>query len=174
MSELTIAQWAVILVGLQRLAELWLSHRNGKALLEAGGHEIGRGHYPVMIAIHAAWLAAIFYLVPADAPVYWPLVAAYLLVQVGRVWVIRSLGPLWTTRVIEMPSIPLVRSGPYRWVKHPNYVVVALEVALLPLIFGAWEIALVFSAANLAIIAWRLRLENASIARRAHLVHEPK
>lgn len=171
---MTPAQWAVILVGCQRLAELWLSRRNGKALLEAGGREIGRGHYPVMIAIHAAWLAAIFYLVPADAPIYWSLVAAYLLVQVGRVWVIRSLGRLWTTRVIEMPSTPLVRTGPYRWIKHPNYVVVALEVALLPLIFGAWEIALIFTVLNFAIIAWRLRLENASIARRAHLAEEPK
>lgn len=171
---MTIAQWAVVIVGLQRLGELWLSRRNAQWLMASGGREIGSGHYPVMIAIHACWMAAIFFLVPADAPIYWPLIVAYLVVQLGRIWVIKSLGRYWTTRVIEMPTTPLVRSGPYRWVKHPNYVVVALEVALLPLIFGAWEIALVFSIANFAIIWWRLRLENASLGRRAHLQGDPK
>jgi len=81
--------------------------------------------------------------------------------------VIGTLGRFWTTRVIDLPRAPLVRTGPYRWFRHPNYAVVVLEVALLPLAFGAWEIALFFSAANLGILAWRLRLENASIDRRA-------
>ena len=163
------AQWAALLVGLQRLGELWLSRRNARRLLAEGGREIGAGHYPLLIAVHVGWLAAIFFLIPADAPVYWPLVAAYLVVQAGRVWVIASLGRFWTTRVIDMPGTPLVRRGPYRWLRHPNYLVVALEVALLPLAFGAWEIALAFSLANLAVLAWRLRVETVALARREAL-----
>ena len=166
---MTPAQWAALLVGLQRLGELWLSRRNARRLFAEGGREIGTGHYPVLIAVHAGWLAAIAFLIPADAPVYWPLLAAYLLVQVGRAWVISTLGRYWTTRVIDMPAAPLVKRGPYRWIRHPNYVVVVLEVALLPLAFGAWEIALAFSIANLAVLAWRLRIENAALARRAAL-----
>lgn len=164
---MTPSQWAVLLVGLQRLGELWLSRRNGRRLLAEGGREVGAGHYPVLIAVHVGWLAAIFFLVPAGAPVYWPVIAAYLVVQAGRIWVILTLGRYWTTRVIDMPQAPMVRTGPYRWLRHPNYVVVVLEVALLPLAFGAWEIALFFSAANVAVLAWRLRLENAALDRRA-------
>lgn len=164
---MTPAQWAAVLVGLQRLGELWLSRRNGRRLLAEGGREIGAGHYPVLIAVHAGWLAAIAFLVPADAPVYWPALAAYLAVQAGRVWVISTLGRYWTTRVIDMPATPLVRRGPYRWCRHPNYVVVVLEVALLPLAFGAWQIALAFSLANAAVLAWRLRIEGAALERRA-------
>jgi methyltransferase len=163
----TAAQWVVLLVGLQRLGELWLSRRNARRLLAEGGREIGAGHYPLLIAVHIGWLAAIFFLVPSDAPLYWSIIAAYLAVQIGRVWVISTLGRFWTTRVIDMPAAPLVRRGPYRWVRHPNYIVVALEVALLPLAFGAWEIALAFSIANLAVLAWRVRIENAALARRA-------
>jgi methyltransferase len=166
---MTPAQWAALLVGLQRLGELWLSRRNGRRLLAEGGREIGAGHYPVLIAVHAGWLAATAFLVPAAAPVYWPVIAAYLVVQAGRIWVIATLGRYWTTRVIDIPAAPLVKRGPYRWVRHPNYVVVVLEVALLPLAFGAWEIALVFSTLNLAVLAWRLRIENAALARRAAL-----
>jgi methyltransferase len=165
----TAAQWVVLLVGLQRLGELWLSRRNARRLLAEGGREIGAWHYPVLLAVHVGWLAAIFFLVPSDAPLYWSIIAAYLAVQIGRVWVISTLGRFWTTRVIDMPAAPLVRRGPYRWVRHPNYIVVALEVALLPLAFGAWEIALAFSIANLAVLAWRVRIENAALARRAAL-----
>jgi len=160
-------QWAALLVALQRLGELCLSRRNANRLLAAGGREIGTGHFPVLIAVHAGWLAAIAFLIPTGAPVHWPVITAYLVVQAGRYWVIATLGHHWTFRVIDMPSAPLVRTGPYRWCKHPNYVVVVLEVALLPLAFGAWEIAALFSVVNFAILAWRLRGENASIERRA-------
>ena len=163
---MTPAQWAALLVGIQRLCELWLSRRNANRLIAGGGREIGKGHFPILVAIHAGWLAAIAFLVPADAPVFWPVLIAYLVVQAGRYWVVATLGRHWTFKVIDTPAVPLVRRGPYRWLKHPNYVVVVLEVALLPLAFGAWEIAAVFSAANLGVLAWRLRGENASIARR--------
>ena len=166
---MTIAQWAVLLVGLQRLGELWLSRRNEAWLRAQGGREIGAGHYPVIIAVHAAWLAAIALLVPADAPVYWSLIGLYLVVQLGRIWVLTSLGRYWTTRVIDMPDTPLVRRGPYRWIKHPNYVVIALEIAILPLAFGAWQIALIFSIANFAVLAWRLRIEDSALQARRDL-----
>ena len=166
---MTIAQWAVLLVGLQRLGELWLSRRNEAWLRAQGGREIGAGHYPVIIAVHAGWLAAIALLVPADAPVYWWLIGLYLVVQLGRIWVLASLGRYWTTRVIDMPDTPLVRRGPYRWIKHPNYVVIALEIAILPLAFGAWQIALIFSIANFAVLAWRLRIEDSALQARRDL-----
>lgn len=166
---MTPAQWAALLVAAQRLGELWLSRRNARRLLAEGGQEIGAEHYPVLIAVHVGWLAAIFFIIPADAPVYGPVIAAYLAVQGGRVWVIATLGRFWTTRVIDMPAAPLVKRGPYRRLRHPNYVVVALEVALLPLAFGAWEIALAFSIANAAVLGWRLRTENAALARRVAL-----
>lgn len=163
----TPSQWAALIVGVQRLCELWLSRRNAKRLIAEGGREIGAGHFPVLVVVHAGWLAAIAFLVPADAPVYWPLIAAYLVVQAARVWVMASLGRFWTARVIDMPHAPLVRTGPYRWLKHPNYVVVMLEVVLLPLVFGAWDLAALFGGAHFALLAWRLRGENAAIARRA-------
>lgn len=164
---MTPSQWAALLVACQRLVELWLSRRNARRLVADGGREIGAGHFPVLVAVHAGWLAAIAFLVPAGAPVHWVVIAAYLLVQAGRYWVVATLGRQWTFRVIDTPRAPLVRAGPYRWFRHPNYAVVVLEVALLPLAFDAWGIALVFSVANGAVLAWRLRLENASIARRA-------
>lgn len=164
---MTPSQGATLLVALQRLAELWLSRRNARRLVAEGGREIGGGHFPVLVAVHVGWLAAIAFLVPADAPVYWAVIAAYLVVQAGRYWVIATLGRQWTFRVVDTPGAPLVRGGPYRWCRHPNYVIVVLEVALLPLAFAAWQIALVFSVANVAVLAWRLRLENASIDRRA-------
>ena len=159
-------QWAALIVGVQRLCELWLSRRNADRLIAEGGREIGTGHFPILVAIHTGWLAAIAFAIPADAPVYWPVLAAYLAVQAGRAWVVVTLGRHWTFKVIDTPTAALVRAGPYRWCRHPNYVVVVLEVALLPLAFGAWEIAALFSVANGAVLGWRLRAENASIARR--------
>jgi methyltransferase len=164
---MTPSQWAALVVGVQRLCELWLSRRNANRLIAEGGREIGKGHFPILVAVHVGWLAAIAFLIPADAPVIWPVILAYLVVQAGRYWVVATLGRHWTFKVIDTPAASLVQRGPYRWLKHPNYVVVVLEVALLPLAFGAWEIAAVFSAANLAVLAWRLRGENVSIARRS-------
>ena len=166
---MTIAQWAALLVGLQRLGELWLSRRNEAWLRDQGGREIGAGHYPVIIAVHAGWLAAIAFLIPADAPVHWWLIALYLVVQLGRIWVLTTLGRYWTTRVIDMPNAPLIGRGPYRWIKHPNYVVIVLEIAILPLAFGAWQIALVFSILNFAVLAWRIRIESAALKPRRDL-----
>ena len=116
--------------------------------------------------LHGSWLAALWLLVPADAPVIWPLLVLFALLQAARLWVIASLGRYWTTRIITVPGAPLVRRGPYRWIKHPNYLVVAAEIAVLPLAFGAWEIALVFSALNALLLYHRIRVEEAALAPR--------
>ena len=151
------------LVTLQRLGELWLSNRNTRALLAAGAREHGRAHYPLLVGLHVAWLAALWWLAPSRE-VAWPLVAAYALLQLGRAWAIGSLGRRWTTRIIVLPDAPLVRSGPYRFVRHPNYVIVSLEVALLPLAFGLWQVALAFTLLNAAVLAVRIRAEDRALA----------
>ncbi|HUK06273.1 MAG TPA: isoprenylcysteine carboxylmethyltransferase family protein [Stellaceae bacterium] len=154
-------------VGALKLAELWHARRNAAALLAAGGVELGRGHYPLIVALHAAWLLAIATLVPKSAEVSWPLLGLFAGLQLLRLWILASLGRYWTTRVITVPGAPLVRKGPYRFLKHPNYLVVAAEIAVLPLAFGAWEISIVFSMLNAAILSWRLKIENDALAQRA-------
>ncbi len=159
-----LAQIVTLLVALQRLAELGYARRNARRLLAAGGVEHGAGHYPLFVALHGAWLVALFVLVPAEAPADWGLLGLYGLLQLGRLWVIASLGRRWTTRVIVVPGAPLVTRGPYRFLRHPNYLIVALEIPVLPLAFGAWQIALGFGLANLALLAWRIRIEERALA----------
>ncbi|MDX1426145.1 MAG: isoprenylcysteine carboxylmethyltransferase family protein [Kiloniellales bacterium] len=167
MSEaLGVPQIVVLLVALQRAAELVYANRNSRRLLAAGAIEHGRRHYPLLVLLHAAWLAAVFFLVPPEAPVIWPLIAVYLLLQAARLWAVASLGRFWTTRVITLPGAPLVRRGPYRWLKHPNYLIVAAEIAVLPLAFGAWALALGFSLANAGLLAARIRVEDEALAPR--------
>ena len=152
------------LVTLQRLGELWLSNRNTQRLLAQGGREHGRAHYPLIVAVHALWLAVLWWLAPGR-PVEALWLALYVLLQVARIWVLASLGPRWTTRIIVLPGAPLVKAGPYRFVSHPNYVVVAGEIAVLPLVFGLWPVALIFSSLNAAILAIRIREENRALSR---------
>jgi len=159
--------WLILsLVALQRLGELLYARHNTARLLARGGHEVGASHYPVLLALHLAWLLAMAFTVPAERATNWPLLSLYLLLQAVRVWAIASLGPFWTTRIVTLPSAPLVRRGPYRFLKHPNYLVVALELAVLPLAFGAWQVALVFSALNAAVLAYRIKVEDAALASR--------
>jgi len=157
----------VALVAAERGAELIHAARNTRALLARGGVEVGAGHYPLVVLLHGAWLAALLFLVPADTPPSWGWLGAFALLQALRLWTIRSLGAFWTTRVITLPEAPLVRRGPYRFLRHPNYVVVAAEIAVLPLVFGAWRIAAIFSLLNLALLAWRIRIEERALAPRA-------
>lgn len=157
----------VLLVALQRLLELAWARRNHQRLRVAGAREAGAGHYPLMVALHAAWLLALLLLVSDEAPLSWPLLGFFLLLQIGRVWVIASLGKWWTTRILVVPGAPLVRNGPYRWLRHPNYLIVAAEIAVLPLVFGAWRLALVFSLLNAALLAWRIRVEERALAQAA-------
>ena len=160
---------AVTLVAVQRLGELALSRRNTAALLARGAVERGRGHYAPIVAMHALWLAALLFFVPPETQPDWALAAVYLALQGVRVWAIASLGAYWTTRILTVPDAPLSKRGPYRYLRHPIYVVVAAEIAVLPLVFGAWFIAVLFSLANLVLLTWRIRVEDRTLAPRRAL-----
>lgn len=162
-------QILALLVGLQRLGELALSARNGRWLRAQGAVEIGAGHYGPIVWVQVAWLLAILLLVPPEQAILWPWLALFLLLQLGRVWVIATLGRYWTTRLYHLPGRALVKRGPYRWLKHPNYVVVVGEVFVLPLVVGAWWLALPFGAAQWLLILWRLRTEEPALAERRDL-----
>ncbi len=160
----------VALVALQRLVEIRYAERNTAALLARGAVEIGRHHYPLIVLLHAIWLAAIVLALPPQPQILWPYLAAFVALQGARVWVIASLGPFWTTRIITLESAPLVRRGPYRFVRHPNYLIVALEIAVLPLAFGEFWVALIFSLANAAVLSWRIRQEDRALSPRRSLL----
>ena len=154
------------LVVLQRLIEIVYAERNTRALLARGAVEVGRAHYPLIVLLHAAWLAAIVFFLPENATIHWLPLVLFILLQLCRVWVIATLGPYWTTRIITLPGAPLVRAGPYRFVRHPNYLVVAGEIAMLPLAFGEVDVAIAFTILNAAMLAWRIRQEDAALAVR--------
>lgn len=151
-------------VTLQRLGELWLAERNTRWLKAHGAVEVGAWHYPFIVVLHIAWLGVLWGLA-WDRPVNLPLLAAFVLLQVLRVWVIVTLDGRWTTRIIVLPGEPLVRKGPFRFLSHPNYWVVVGEIAVLPLVFGLPVTALVFSVLNAAILAVRIRAEDQALGR---------
>jgi methyltransferase len=159
----------VVAVGLERLGELAISQRNAAWALARGGVETGRGHYPVMVVLHTgllvgcvaeAWLADR----PFVAALGWPMLAVALACQGVRAWCITALGRRWNTRVIVVPGMPLVTSGPYRYLRHPNYVVVVVEGLALPLVHTAWITAVVFTAANAVLLTVRVRAERRALA----------
>jgi methyltransferase len=146
----------------QRLVELAIARRNTRRLLARGGVESGAAHYPLLVVLHAAWLGGLWALAwarPAQAG--W--LAAYLALQALRAWTLVSLGERWTTRILTLPGEPLVRRGPYRFLSHPNYVVVTGEIAVLPLVFGLEGYAALFTALNAAVLWVRIRAENAAL-----------
>lgn len=146
----------------QRCGELALARRNTRRLLARGAVESGGGHYPAIVALHAAWLAGLW-LLAWDRPASYPWLALYALLQVLRIWTVASLGARWTTRILTVPGEALVRRGPYRFVPHPNYMVVAGEIAVLPLVFGMPLYAAVFSLLNAGALWIRIRAENAAL-----------
>jgi methyltransferase len=166
----TLAEWhplsvAILLfVTLQRGAELVLAQRNTRRLLAKGAFEVAPGHYPAIVALHLAWLAGLWALAPSRAadPV---LLGVYALLQAARLWVLATLGERWTTRIIVLRDSPLVRSGPYRYISHPNYAVVVSEIFILPCVFGLWTFAVLFSVLNAAVLAVRIRAENRALSR---------
>jgi len=152
------------LVAVQRGAELVLAAHNTRRLRALGASEIDPGGYKWIVLLHAGWLAAMATLVPASPPPSWSLLGVYAMLQLARAWVIASLGRRWTTRVMVLPGAARVRKGPYRLLRHPNYAVVAGEIAVLPLAFGAVAIAISFSLGNLVLILRRIRIEDAALA----------
>jgi methyltransferase len=154
------------LVALQRFGELVYAGRNTRALRACGATEFGAGHYPLIVALHLAWLFSLLIFVPWRTPPIWPWLGLYVGLQGARLWVIASLGRHWTTRIIVVPGAPLVQRGPYRWLHHPNYLLVASEIAVLPLAFGSWPIALVFTVLNAMLLGWRIVVEDAALGYR--------
>ncbi len=146
-----------------RLAELAWSARNTRRLRARGAIEAGAAHYPLFVALHAGWLLAMLLFIDPRAPANPWLLGVFGALQAARLWVIASLGERWTTRVIVPPGEPRATAGPYRYVRHPNYIVVVAEIAVAPLIFGAWALAALFSGLNLALLAHRIRVEEAAL-----------
>jgi methyltransferase len=161
---LSLSVLILALVTLQRIGELWLSNRNTKRLLACGAHEVGARHYPLIVAVHVLWLAALWWFAPERAvDRFW--LAVFVLLQLARIWVLATLGSRWTTRIIILPGAPLVETGPYRFLNHPNYWVVVGEIAVLPLVFGLAWVALAFSILNAAVLWVRIREENRALGR---------
>jgi methyltransferase len=149
-------------VTLQRIAELALARRHTRHLLAKGAFEVAPEHYPAIVLLHGVWLAGLWVLAPAREPNL-ALLAVFLLLQAARIWVLATLGERWTTRIIILPGAPLIRTGPYRFLSHPNYCVVAAELAVLPLAFGLAAYAAVFTVLNAAALWVRIRAENAAL-----------
>jgi methyltransferase len=162
----------IALVALERLAELVTAQRHARWSMARGGVEHGAGHYPVMVVLHTGLLVGCVLetalLHRPFVPVLgWSALALALLAQALRWWCIVSLGPRWNTRVIVVPGLPLVTGGPYRWLRHPNYLAVVVEGVALPLVHSNWITAGVFTALNAPLLATRLRCENAALATAA-------
>jgi methyltransferase len=153
----------LIYVTLQRLAELAVAQRNTRTLLARGAYEVGANHYPAMIALHASWLISLWALGWNHALVP-EFTVLFTLLQVGRYWVLRTLGERWTTRIIMTPWAQPVTSGPFRYVRHPSYLIVAIELPCASLALGLLWHALLFGALNLLMVSWRIRAEDAAFA----------
>jgi methyltransferase len=159
--------WALVLVlavALERGSELLIARRNSTRLLKAGGVEHATIQVPMFVVLNIAWLLTMFWLAWHGAALKGVFVALYGLLSFARIWVMTSLGRFWTVRVITIPGAPLVKRGPYRYFRHPNYLVVIGEIAVLPLALGSWRLAVLFTILNVALIATRVRVEDRALA----------
>jgi methyltransferase len=163
---MTVALVIIGLIALQRLGELVYAERNTRALRKRGAVEIGAKHYPLLVILHAAWVIAILVFLPHPVIINWYLIAVMAVLQALRLWVLAALGPYWTTRIITLEGAPLVTGGPFRFFRHPNYMVVIWEIAVLPLAFGEVGVAIVFSLLNAAVLFLRIRVEETALAKR--------
>ena len=160
----------LLAVACERLLELAISERHRRALVARGAREFGRDHYPAMVAVHTGLLVAapleVWLLDRPFVPALgWAMVALVAGTMALRYWVVATLGARWTTRVLVLPGEPRIRRGPYRWLRHPNYVAVVVEVAALPLVHTAWGTAIAASVANAAVLAVRVRVEDRALDR---------
>jgi methyltransferase len=158
---------AALLILIQRGAEEIHSARNTKALLARGAREEGASYYPVVAVAHLSWIAGLFFFIPADAQPMWPLIGLYVVLQAARYWVIGTLGSYWTHRIITTNDAPLVASGAFRFLKHPNYAITVAETLLLPLAFSAFALAFIMTAIWVAVLSYKIRLEDAALATRS-------
>lgn len=152
----------LLLVTAQRLYELSLARRNTLRLVAAGAYEVGRSHYPVIVALHASWLITLW-IFGWNRSLVVPFVIIYIVLQAGRVWVLRTLGARWTTRIVIVPGVKPITTGPFRYLQHPNYLVVALELPCVSLALGLWLHAMIFGTLNLVMLAWRIRVEDSAL-----------
>jgi len=156
---------ALLVLGQRGLEELH-SARNTRRLIAEGAIEAGRAFYPVVAVTHLAWIAAIFFLLPADAPLLLLPLGLYLALQVARYWVIATLGRYWTHRIITRPGAPIVRRGPYGYIRHPNYMITIAETLLLPIVFGGWALGIIMAAVWASVIHYKIRLEDQALGER--------
>ncbi|MEM8919419.1 MAG: isoprenylcysteine carboxylmethyltransferase family protein [Pseudomonadota bacterium] len=156
----TLVTWILVYIVAQRLVELVYANRNTKRLLADGGEEFGADHYHWFIILHSAWLVVIFLMVDPLRPVAPLMLALFIGTQLLRIWTLASIGRWWTTRIISAPHFDRVQRGPYRFIPHPNYVVVVLEIAIVPLMLGLPWVALLFSILNAILLRHRIGVEN--------------
>ena len=159
-------------VTVERLAELVIANRNTARLLQRGAVEMSPRHYPLIVALHTVWLLGLW-LLAWDKPLQWGWLAVFAVLQLLRVWVLATLGERWTTRIIVLPGAPLVKTGPFRFLSHPNYAVVIGEIAVLPLAFGLAWYSLVFSVLNGMILFIRIRSESAALKGACYTAPRP-
>ena len=160
---MSFASIILALVTLQRISELALSRYNTGKLRARGAIEIGANHYPLVVSVHAAWLIALW-VWGRDQDVNLLALSPFVALQGFRLWIVATLGARWTTRIIVLPGEPLVTAGPYRYFSHPNYAVVAAEIALLPLALHLPLLALIFTALNAAVLVIRIRVETRALS----------
>jgi methyltransferase len=152
----------------QRLVELAIARRNERWMISKGAIEYGAGHYPIMVLLHSAFILTVIFEVSyfhRELSRFWFLIiAGFLFTQAIRVWALRSLGPYWNTKIIVLPGATVVKKGPYQFIKHPNYVIVAMEIILIPLLFNAYTTAILFSILNIIILSVRIPAEEKALA----------
>ncbi len=168
---MTLATLLLAVVTAERLAELWIARRHTAALIGRGAFEVAAGHYPAIVAVHTAWLAGLW-IFGWSQPIQWGWLAVFVALQGLRLWVLKSLGERWTTRIVILPGAPLITEGPYRFLSHPNYVVVIGEIATLPLCLGLPLFALIFSVANAIVLTIRIRAEGAALRGLRHAARQ--
>ena len=159
-------QIAALLVLAQRGLEELHSARNTRRLMAEGAIEAGRAFYPVVAVTHLAWIAGVFFLLPPDAPLLLLPFGLFLALQVARYWVIASLGGYWTHRIITRAGAPIVRRGPYGFIRHPNYAITIAETLLLPVAFGGWALGIIMTAVWSAVIRYKIQLEDQALGER--------
>ncbi len=169
---MSVATIILALVTLQRMGELVLARSNTNKLMARGATEIAAGHYPMVVAMHAAWLGSLWGW-GRDQAVDLLALALFIALQGLRLWVMATLGPRWTTRIIVVPHQPLISSGPYRYSSHPNYAVVAAEIAVLPLALHLPWVALIFTMLNALVLRIRIRAEERALAAIRRLPARP-